>query len=370
MRILIVGAGIAGLGIGWRLAQAGAEVTILERGLAGREATWASAGMLAPGAELGSEGGPLVRFALDSRQAWTGFARDLQAASSRDIGFRQDGSLIIAENETRARALEDRAAKLKAAGVDATWLEPTELAAREPLLAPTLRGALHVGGDAQVDNRALAAAVCIALGRSRGRLREYCEVRSLIIDKDRVRGADAQDGPIESDAVILASGAWLNKIGGVSADDLPPVMPVKGQMIALERPSETKLPKALIWDDNVYLVPRRERLFIGATVEDAGFDTSVTLEARDRLLAAAARLVPSASSWRLAEIWAGLRPRTPDGAPVLGQTEISGLYVASGQFRNGILFAPLVADAMHRIVMGQPSAWAVAPFDPKRFRTS
>jgi glycine oxidase len=146
-----------------------------------------------------------------------------------------------------------------------------------------LRGALHVGGDAQVDNRALGDALCAALARSRGRLRECCEVRSLIVDKDHVRGVVAKDGAIQRVAVILASGAWLNRIGGISPGDLPPVMPVKGQMIALEPPSGTKLPRILIWNDDVYLVPRRKRLFAGATVEDAGFDTSVTREARDRL---------------------------------------------------------------------------------------
>jgi glycine/D-amino acid oxidase-like deaminating enzyme len=197
-------------------------------------------------------------------------------------------------------------------------------------------------------------------------LRERCEVRALIIDKNRLRGVVTQESAIEGDLAILASGAWLNLMGGVSADILPRVTPVKGQMIALEPPPGTALPKALLWNDDVYLVSRRDRLFAGATAEDAGFDTSVTGEARDRLVRATARLIPAASRWRLAEIWAGLRPRASDGMPVLGQTAIEGLYVASGQFRNGILLAPLVAEIMCRIVM-EGAKRANASFDPKRF---
>ncbi len=365
MKILIVGAGIAGLAIGWRLAQAGADIEILERGRAGRGATWAAAGMLAPGVETGAGREPLAEFARVARDAWPSFARELESASGCEIGFRQTGSLVVAENADRVRTLKHHAGKLKNAGEDASWLEPAAMRARESLLSSDLHGALYVAGDAQVDNRALAEALRAALERSGARLREGREVRSLIVDENRLRGVVTADGAIEADLAILASGAWLNLLNGVSADVLPRIAPVKGQMIALEPPRGTVLPKALLWDDDVYLVSRRDRLFAGATVEDAGFDTSVTREARERLVRATARLIPAASDWRLAEIWAGLRPRSPDGLPVLGQTAVEGLYVASGQFRNGILFAPSVAETMRAIVLGGENAHA--GFDPKRF---
>lgn len=366
MKILIVGAGVAGLAIGWRLAQAGADIEVLERGRAGQGATWAAAGMLAPGAEIGAEPGPLAQFARESRNAWPSFAAELESASGCDIGFRQDGSLVVADNEDRAGAIKEHAAKLKSLGQDVSWLRPQEMLAREPLLSSDLHGALYVADDAHVDNRALPEALRIALERTHARLREGCEVRSLIVDNNRLRGVVTQDGAIESDMVILASGAWLTLVGGLSADILPRVTPVKGQMIAFEPPLATVLPKALLWSDEVYIVARRGRLFAGATVEDAGFNTSVTREARDTLVRATARLIPAVSQWRLAEIWAGLRPRASDGSPVLGQTAIEGLYVASGQFRNGILFAPLVAEIMRGIVLGERKS-AGASFDPKRF---
>jgi glycine oxidase len=368
MKILIVGAGIAGLAIGWRLAEAGASVEILERGRAGRGATWASAGMIAPGVEIGGEESALAHFARESRNAWPAFAAELEQASGCDIGFREDGSLIVAANDMRERELQDRARHLSDRHLRAEWLSPSALRAREPLLASDLRGALHVGDDAQVDNRALGDALPAALARTKARLREGCDVQALIVDKDRARGVVTSEGAIEGDAIVLASGAWLNGVAGVTQGDLPPVAPAKGQMIALEPPADVALPKALVWDEDIYLVPRRGRLIAGATMEEAGFDTSVTREARNDLLAAACRLIPQAHAWRLSEIWAGLRPKTPDSMPVLGETAIAGLFVAGGQFRNGILFAPMVAELMRSIVLKGTGEHAYAAFDPKRFQ--
>jgi glycine oxidase len=138
-------------------------------------------------------------------------------------------------------------------------------------------------------------------------------------------------------------------------------------MIAVEPPTGTALPKHLLWGDDVYMVPRRGRLLIGATVEDAGFDTSVSADVCARLVSSAARIVPPVREWTVSEMWAGLRPRTPDGAPVLGASTLEGLYVAGGQFRNGILFAPAVAEAMQQIVLTPRSAPDLRGFDPRRF---
>jgi glycine oxidase len=233
-----------------------------------------------------------------------------------------------------------------------------------------LFGALHIATDAQVDNRALADAIRrAAMGAGAG-LHERCGVRSLVIGDGRVRGVATDEGTKEADLVVLACGAWMSLIGGVKPEELPPVRPVKGQMLACEPPTGTALPEALIWSDDVYLVPRQNRLFIGATVEEAGFDTSVTREACEWLLDAAARVIPSLRTWRLAETWAGLRPRTPDDAPVLGATVIDRLLVAGGQFRNGILFAPLVAEAVSRLILQNDPRIDAGAFDPKRFAAS
>jgi glycine oxidase len=370
MRVLIVGAGIAGLAIGWRLAQAGVETEILERGLAGRGATWAAAGMIAPNAELG--GGPkaLATFARNARALWPDFAKQLEAESGKPVSYCEKGSLLVAQSAERASALKDQGATLSRNGIPAEWLEPQQLRMREPLLSPSLSGGLYMPEDAQVDNRSLPDALCRAITKAGGRLREHCEVHSLLVQGGAVRAAVTTQGQLDADLIVLACGAWMNLIGGIAPETLPPVKPAKGQMVACEPPAGTQLLSAPIWGEDVYLVPRKDRVFIGATVEDASFDISITRETRDFLLKAATYLIPEISSWHVTEMWAGLRPRTPDDAPVLGATATPGLYVASGQFRNGILFAPAVADTLCGLIMNGNADSHLDAFDPRRFADS
>lgn len=364
MKVIVVGGGIAGMAIGWRLAQAGADVEIFDRGLVGRGATWAAAGMLAPGAELQHESDELTRFAQLSRAAWPGFAAELENESRASIGYSEPGSLITALDDVQAQALERRAAELPSTTAS-EWLHPAQMRALEPMLSSALRGALYIPGDGQVDNRLAADALRIALTKRHVAIHENTEVRQLLIEGGKVRGIVSARGSAASDAVIVASGAWLNGFGG--AADLPPVSPVKGQMVAVQPPQGGPLPSHLLWGESVYLVPRRDRLLIGATVEDAGFDTSVSSDACSRLVTAAARLIPVLAEWRISEMWAGLRPRAPDGAPVIGACEVEGLYVAGGQFRNGILFAPLVADIVRRLVLTSEHVPEISAFSSARF---
>jgi glycine oxidase len=238
------------------------------------------------------------------------------------------------------------------------------------LLSPGLLGGIFMAEDAQVDNRALPHALCAAIKKAGGKLREHCEVHSLLVQGEHVRAAVTSQGPLIADVIVLACGAWMSLMGGLAPKELPPVNPAKGQMVACEPPAGTQLPKAPIWAEDVYLVPRNGRLFIGATVEDASFDLSVTREARDCLLKAATEVIPALASWRVTEMWAGLRPRTPDDAPVLGATAIAGLYVASGQFRNGILFAPAIADTLCRLILDKNPDTGANAFDPRRFANS
>jgi glycine oxidase len=363
MKVIIVGAGIAGLAIGWRLAQAHADVEIYDRGLAGRGATWAAAGMIAPGAELNDEPEELVQFAQRARDAWPAFAAELETESGCSIGYSEPGSFIVALDEARAHALERRAAGLT------QWIAASELRHREPLVSSDVRGALYIANDAHVDNRLVAEALRAALLRRNIGIRENTEVQGLLITDNRVRGVIVAGGAVSGDAVILASGAWLNGLNGAHAV-LPPVTPVKGQMVAMQAPLGTLLPRHLLWGEDVYLVPRDGRMLIGASVEDAGFDTSVSRQVCDRLISAATRIVPAIRSWEISEMWAGLRPRTPDGAPVLGSSSVERLYIAGGQFRNGILFAPAVADAMQRLVLSSQPAPELRSFDPQRFNSA
>jgi glycine oxidase len=359
MKILIVGGGIAGLAIAWRMSREGIAVELVERGICGRGASWAAAGMIAPGGEAAGETGPLALFAQRARESWATFAAILEGESGRTVTYRETGSLVLAQNESQSRLMRRQTTH------SASWLEREQLLAREPLLSPHLAGALCFPDDAQVDNRAVCEALRGALLARNVTIHENCDARSLLCSAGKIRGLCTNRGIIEAGQIVLACGAWTNLIPGPEFA-LPPVKPVKGQMAACIPPAGIALPSALIWSDEVYLVPRGNRLLIGATVEDAGFDTTVERRACNALLRSAALLIPSIPDWQLAEFWAGLRPRTPDDAPVLGATATEGLYIAGGQFRNGILFAPAVAETMLQVLLG--NATGIAAFDPLRFR--
>jgi glycine oxidase len=367
MKVVVIGAGVAGLAIGWRLAQAKCEVVVCERGLAGQGASWAAAGMIAAGAETGLDGSPLAEFALASRAAWPAFAREIEAASGMDIGYREPGALLVALNETQENKLRELAATLAASEMPGNWLEAREVLKIEPLLAPDLRGALHAVDAAQVDNRALSSALAASLHRAAGQLRELCQVETLVVESGHVRGVVCNGARLAADAVVVAAGASCNGINGAAREALPPVRPVKGQMLALAPPAGDRMPTHPAWESDVYIVPVRNCLLIGATVEEAGFDTAVSKNAQDWLFTGAIRLAPALAKWRVAESWSGLRPATPDGLPVLGAAGLDGLFVASGQFRNGILFAPKVADCLNDLVMGKPAKPYWHAFDPRRF---
>jgi glycine oxidase len=306
-------------------------------------------------------------FAREARRRWPEFARDVERASGMTCLYREAGALVIAHDDAGARSLRAEAGRLRAIGAEAVPLDASQVRDHEPALAPHIAAGLFVSGDADVDNRLLGEALVMAFRRAGGTLRERSRVQSPIVENGRAAGVTTAEGPAHADAVVVAAGAWSGTLPGSPPEAIPPVRPAKGQLIALAPPPGARFPKRIIGDHRVYLVPRGERVLVGATVEDAGFDTSVTAGARAQLVASAARIVPAAGRWPVVEAWAGLRPRSPDDAPVLGETGLPGLFVASGQFRNGILFAPAVAEALACLVTGRRCAFEVNAFDPRRF---
>jgi glycine oxidase len=365
MRVVIIGAGVAGLSIGWRLLQAGCEVVVLERAQPGQGATWASAGMIAVSGENGDTTAPEAKFAHYSGSLWPSFAAEVEAASGRNIAFRADGALMTASDEAAAALLAARAA---ASGGKSNYLSSAEARELEPLLSPAIAGALYDPSEAQVDNRALGTALASAFLRAGGMLQSNEAVVRFRIGVDRMATAITPFATYHGDAFVLAAGAWTSRIAGLPPETMPPVVPVKGEMVALAPPSDVLFPKRIVWGNDVYLVPRHDRLLVGATVSHDGFDTSVTEAAADWLKSHAARVMPALAEWELAEHWAGLRPGSPDNLPILGETGVKGLFVASGQFRNGILFAPAIAEALSSLVLGRTPPSLIAAFSPARFR--
>lgn len=364
MKVVIAGGGVAGLGIGLRLRQFGCDVTVVERDAAARGATWAAAGMLSPGMEVSALGDEQIALGREGRERWPQYARDLEAASGCGLRLRETGALIVAHNDGAAFSLADEVAHMGGAGV---WLDAAAARNEEPSLGEHIAGAMLVPGDADVDNRALGRALAVAFTRAGGELREHCLAQALLTDSGRASGLMTSQGAVAADAVLIAMGAWSGKLAGVPDGVLPLMRPAKGQLVSLAPPQGAHIPKRVIGDHNVYLVPRGNRLMIGATVEDAGFDLGTSDSARAELVSGAARIIPAAADWPVAETWTGLRPRSADDAPVLGETVLPALFVASGQFRNGILFAPAIAEAMACLIAGKPAPFAIDAFDPRRF---
>lgn len=357
MKVVIVGAGVAGLAIGWRLRQGGAEVTILERSQPAQAATWAAAGMIAVAGEMGSAQTPEAEFGQHSSLLWPTFATEVEAASGMGIGYRRSGALMVARTTAEAAAFE-------------TWsgverFNAGQALEKEHMLTADIVGALWAPDEAQVDNRALGQALAAAFTRAGGTLSVNEAVAEFQVYEDYVVSVSTPFRRYEADAFILAAGAWSGAIAGLWSDALPPVRPVKGEMIALAPPAGVALPRHVIWGNGVYLVPRGGRLLVGATVAEVGFDTSLTAAAAGWLAARAIALMPALAKWEIVEHWAGLRPASPDGLPLLGPTRIRKLFAATGQYRNGILFAPAIAENISSLILNHGAA--IPAFDPRRF---
>jgi len=354
MNIVIIGAGVAGLGIGWRLLQQGAAVTILERFQPGTGASWAAAGMLAVTAELEDAAEPERALALRASALWPGFAAELEEVSGRAVFLASDGALLLAADAAGLEAMAGRATgDLKLVGAE-------ETRALVPLVGSAV-GGLWSPREAHVDNRALSEALAIAVLKAGGTILPNEPGVRIEWQGERAVAVLSPYRRYEADAILVAAGAWSGLL-----EDIP-IAPVKGEMIALQPPTGVELPGPVVWGEGVYCVPRHGRLLVGATMEEAGFDTSLTEQGRDRLRAAAEALMPGLKSWDLTDHWAGLRPKSPDGLPLLGPFA-PGLFVASGQYRNGILFTPAIAAEMADLILGKGKA--IPAFDPRRFSRS
>jgi glycine oxidase len=247
-------------------------------------------------------------------------------------------------------------------------LSAQEARALEPMLADDLAGALWASQEAQVDNRALGRALTKAFVLAGGMLVRNETVMRFDVQNGRALAVLTPAHRYEADAFVLAAGAWSGLIEGLPPSAIPPVTPVKGEMLALAPPRGMVLSAHVVWGNEVYLAPRGDRLLIGATLENAGFDTGLTAAAEDWLTSRALRLMPGLKDWKIDEHWAGLRPGSPDGLPLLGPSAVNGLFIASGQYRNGILFAPAVAEMLSGLILERPVDFAA--FDPRRFSGS
>ncbi|MYY06146.1 MULTISPECIES: glycine oxidase ThiO [unclassified Streptomyces] len=370
--VLVIGGGIIGLVTAWRAAQRGLSTALADPGPGGGAARVA-AGMLAAVTELHYGEETLLGLNLASARRYPSFTAELEAASGQDIGFRACGTLAVALDADDRAHLRELHELQRRSGLDSQWLTGRECRRLEPMLAPGVRGGLRVDGDHQVDPRRLAAALLTACERA-GVVFHRRRADRLSVVAGRAAGAVLDDGTkAAADQVVLAAGSLSGRLAGVPAHVLPPVRPVKGQVLRLSVPPAyapflSRTVRAVVRGSHIYLVPRENgELVVGATSEEMGWDTTVTAGGVYELLRDAHELVPGITELPLTETRAGLRPASPDNAPLLGSTALPGLHLATGHHRNGVLLTPVTGDAMASLLADGALPDAVRPFSPGRF---
>ncbi len=360
MKVAVIGGGVAGLSAAWRLRQSGCSVTLFDvGGIPSQDAaaTWASAGMLCARLEMAHAPAPMKAFALSARAAWRAFAAEIDRASGIGCGFAERGALhAIFEGEPFPAEFD---------GTD--LIDAISAHEIEPGLAPAVRGAVWAPGEAHVDPRWLALALVRACRAAGVQFAADTRVTRLTESAGTVTGVATGDDRRAFDRVLLAAGAWSARLLTVSNLPGPRVRPVKGQMLSLASASPSAVSRP-VWTSRGYIVPHADgRIVVGATQEEAGFDAALDHAAIDALKAEAIRAVPALAGLAELERFAGFRPASDDGLPILGGIGIRHLTLATGQFRNGILLAPLIADAAAQHVLRATLPSVAQPFAADRF---
>ncbi|MEU5684413.1 glycine oxidase ThiO [Streptomyces venezuelae] len=370
--VLIVGGGIIGLVTAWRTAQRGLSVAVVDPEPGGGAAQVA-AGMLAAVTELHYGEQTLLGLNIASARRYPAFADELTEATGHDLGYRACGTLAVALDSDDRAHLRELHALQQRSGLESEWLSGRECRRLEPMLAPGVRGGLRVDGDHQIDPRRLAGALVTACERA-GVVFHRAWAERFSVVRDRAHGVLLAHGTeLTAGLTVLAAGSLSGRLAGVPDDVLPPVRPVKGQVLRLSVPKAyapflSRTVRAVVRGSHVYLVPRENgELVVGATSEELGWDTTVTAGGVYELLRDAHELVPGITELPLTETRAGLRPGSPDNAPMLGPTRLAGLHLATGHYRNGVLLTPVTGDVMaHALTTGELPDEA-RDFTPRRF---
>ena len=363
-RVIVIGGGVIGCSIAYFLAGAGANVTLVERGKVGSGASDVAAGMVAALSENLAMGEPL-NLALQSRALLLDLLPSLQAESGIDVEYRSPGILHVAVTEDEESELRGRLEWQEPLGMDVRWLGAQEVRRAEPALGEGVRGALFSPNEGHLNSRRLVRAYAQAAARRGANILQDTEVMGLTLQGNRVTGVKLAAGEMEADWVVMASGAWAGRCGEWLDLDIP-VQPVRGQILSTRiLPSPIS---SIVWRGITYLVPKADgAIVIGTTRERVGFIESSTLRGVSGILAGAIELVPAVADAELGHVWAGLRPGSPDDAPMLGPVGgWDGLLLAVGHYRSGILLSAatgkLIADC---ITKGDGSA--MLPFALSRF---
>jgi len=361
--VAIAGAGLIGSAIALELARAGLRVGLFDKNEPGQEASWASAGILSPAPENPAMIAT-VPLGLASMGLYPEFIADVEEMSGHETGYRRKGTLQALFSRDAREELNTVIALHHGLGLKAEAVSADEAREMEPALSEEMEAAILRPDEGSVDNRRLTNAVLEAVKRAGVEIFANQGVRAIRRQGARCTGVVTGDGFFEAQFTVIAAGCFSAEIEGLSS--YAPVTPAKGQILAL-RPGDSKIERVL-WSKNIYLVPRTDgRVIVGATTERAGFNKELTAGGLQKLLAGAIELAPCLAVARIDEIWAGLRPDSPDHLPIIGPTDIEGLLVASGHFRSGIVLAPITARLICDWIVKQNVTVAWERFSPMRF---
>jgi glycine oxidase len=371
--VVVIGGGLIGLATAWRLAADGIQVTVCDP-TPGSRTSAVAAGMLAPVTEVEYGEDDLLALNLASVAAWPGFAAELEALTGQSAGLNRTGTLSVAYDVDDAAALRRLADYQRRLGLDVEELSGREARKREPLLAAGVSGGVWVPGDHSVDNRQAVATLLRATELTDVRLERQQVARVLTTGTTAV-GVELKDGStIRSAQIVAATGPWSAQLEGIPEELRAPVRPVKGEVLRLRvpeayRPALHHTVRATARGFSVYLVPRPGgELVVGATTSELGYDTRVLAGGVFSLLRDARMVLPIIDELELVETVAGLRPATPDNAPILGPSGLDGLLWATGHYRNGVLLTPITAQVIADTVRTGQIPDLAAPFAVSRFR--
>ncbi len=359
---VVVGGGAIGCAAALALSKRGVRVSLIERAHPGAEASSAAAGILGAYAEAHG-GGALTALCMQSLSMYAAWARELERATGIDVGYRPSGSMrVFFDRAAWEREVAEASALF---GGAARALGAAEAREREPELSGAVAGAVEFAADCRIDPPALVRALDAAVRGAGAGVREGAEVARVLVEQGRATGVELGGGEVvRAGAVVITAGAWSLLAGSGLRAGL--VEPVRGQMVELRtaaRPLDH-----VVFGPGAYLSPRDDgRVIVGSTQERVGFHKAVTVRGIRGLLGGAAACVPALEDAEITRTWSGLRPATPDDAPLLGPGPAEGLFVAAGHFRNGILLAPVTGEIVAALVTGAAPVADLAPFAVGRF---
>jgi len=360
---IVIGAGIVGAATARALALAGRRVFVLERGWPGGEATAAAAGTLAPQVETSLDD-PLLPLGIAARDHYAGLVAALEEGGAPRLGYRARGVALVAFDEARAAELRVQVAAQREMGLEAEWLDRAALAKRHPGIGPEAVGALLAPRDGAIDNVALATALLASGARAGVESAEREEVFELLVRGGRVEGVRTSRMIRETDTVVLAAGVWTPSIRGLPR--MLQVAPVRGQMVLVPWPDGE--PDAVLFGRHTCALRRGDDAVLGSTMEWAGFEPATTEEGMDRIRRETGALLPALLGQPVRKRWAGLRPMTPDGRPIIGRDpDVDGLFYATGHSRNGILLGPLTGEIIRDLVVRGETPFDLTPYSVTRF---